>query len=76
MTDIGKNKDNPELAEQINVLVKSLHQRLRREPDDVKVNAVVRLAVVYLSMSGSTARQAEQLFKSLIAGVDTWTRDN
>ena len=76
MAHLGTNADNASLATGIESLVKSLHARLESEPDDVKVNAVARLAVVYLNSSNVTKEQAERLLASLIESVDDWKHDN
>ena len=76
MAILGTAGDAPELAGKIDSLIMNLHRRLKPEPPDVKVNAVIRLAVAYLALSDISQAQAKTMIDGLIGEAKGWRLDN
>lgn len=69
MAYLGVQADNPELAAEIQSLIKDLASHLKDVETDVKVNAVVYLAAVYLGTSDVTREQALEMFGGLLDAI-------
>lgn len=75
MAYLAENRDNPEVAKAISRCMERIATFLADEEEDIKINAVCRLAVSYLSVGTVTKAQAQHLFMALIDSLESeWMR--